>query len=220
MNSHLNADAKRPVTMPHTLHYTAGSGNSFKPALVLRQTGRSCTMHAIDVLKGESRRPDYLRINARGQVPYLMTQDGRGIGESNAIAWFLAEGSSLMPFDPVTCAQAIQWMIFEQTSLEPNISPARFFTYVVPALREQHKTEIPGWLQAGYRGLEVLDNHLSTKDFLTDHGYCVADICVYGYTHLAKQGGFELERFKGVTAWIQRVQDTPGYADIESLLPA
>ena len=206
--------------MPHTLYYTIGSGNSFKPALVLRQTGRSCNMQAIDVLKGESRSAHYLAINARGQVPYLVTEDGRGIGESNAIAWFLAQGSSLMPSDPVTCAQAIQWMIFEQTALEPNISPARFYTYIVPALREQHVADIPRWIAAGNRALQTLDDHLASRDYITDYGYCVADIAVYGYTHLAEEGGFDLESYPGVARWMKRVRETPGYASIESLLVA
>lgn len=206
--------------MPHALYYTIGSGNSFKPALVLRQTGRSCNMQAIDVLKGESRSAHYLAINARGQVPYLVTEDGRGIGESNAIAWFLAQGSSLMPSDPVTCAQAIQWMIFEQTALEPNISPARFYTYIVPALREQHVADIPRWIAAGNRALQTLDDHLASRDYITDYGYCVADIAVYGYTHLAEEGGFDLESYPGVARWMKRVRETPGYASIESLLVA
>jgi glutathione S-transferase len=206
--------------MPHALYYTIGSGNSFKPALVLRQTGRSCNMQAIDVLKGESRSAHYLAINARGQVPYLVTEDGRGIGESNAITWFLAQGSSLMPSDPVTCAQAIQWMIFEQTALEPNISPARFFTHIVPALREQHAADIPRWIAAGNRALQTLDDHLASRDYITDYGYCVADIAVYGYTHLAEEGGFDLESYPGVARWMKRVRETPGYASIESLLVA
>lgn len=204
--------------MPHTLYFTQGSGNSFKPALVLRQTGRTCKMHAVDVLRGESRRPEYLKINSKGQVPFLVTEDERGIGESNAIAWYLAHGTPLTPDDPVTCAQALQWMIFEQTSLEPNISPARFFTYVAPALREQHEEEIPRWLEGGHRALQLLDDHLCSRDFITDYGYCVADIAVYGYTHLAHQGGFDLDRFKGVTRWMHRVRSTPDYANIDSLL--
>ena len=208
------------MQMPHTLYFTAGSGNSFKPALVLRQTGQTCNMQAIDVLKGESRRAEYMQINFKGQVPYLMTEDGRGIGESNAIAWFLAHGTPLMPDDPVICAQALQWMIFEQTSLEPNISPARFFTYVVPELREQHEEDIPRWIEAGQRALQQLDDHLCSRKFMTDFGYCVADIAVYGYTHLAGQGGFDLNRYKGVTRWMQRVQETHAYANIESLLVA
>ncbi len=208
------------MKLKHTLYYTNGSGNSFKPALVLRQTRRSCAMGHVDVLAGQSRRPEFLAINPRGQVPYLVTGDGRGIGESNAIAWLLAENTSLMPADPVARAQALQWMIFEQTSLEPNISPARFFTHIVPAQREAHAADIVRWLGAGHAALQVLDDYLSKRDFVTDHGYSVADIAVYGYTHLAREGGFELERFPGVMTWMQRVRKTPAYAELGELLPA
>lgn len=206
--------------MPHTLHYTPGSGNSFKPALVLHQTGGRCTMNPINVLAGESRSDAFLAINPRGQVPYLVTAEGIGLGESNAIAWFLAEGTALMPATPLARAQAVQWMIFEQTALEPNISPARFFTHIVPAMRAQHEADIPRWLEAGHRGLAVLDAWLAKRHFVTDHGYSVADIAVYGYTHLAREGGFELDRYGAVLAWMDRVRATPGYADIASLLPA
>ncbi|RVU49252.1 glutathione S-transferase family protein [Rubrivivax rivuli] len=204
--------------MPATLYLTRGSGNSFKPALVLRQTGRSATLKFLDVLAGESRRPEFLAINPLGQVPYLVLEDGRGIGQSNAIAWWAAEGTPLMPADAVSRAQALQWMIFEQTALEPNISPARFFTHIVPAQREAHAADIPRWLEAGHRGLGVLEQHLTHRAFITDHGYSVADVAVYGYTHLAGEGGFDLERYPAVQAWMQRVRSTPGYTDIGELL--
>ena len=205
---------------PHTLYLTAGSGNSFKPALVLRQLGRPCALRFLDVLGGETRQPPFLKINPRGQVPFLVLNDGRGLAESNAIAWYLAEASRLMPGDAASRAQAVQWMIFEQTALEPNISPARFFTHIVPEQRAAHAHEIPRWLEAGHRGLALLDAHLRGRSFVTDHGYSVADIAVYGYTHLAEEGGFDLGRYPGITAWMKRVQDTPNYVPIASLLSA
>ena len=203
-----------------TLHFTLGSGNSFKPALVLRQTGRTCRMQFVDVLAGASREPAFLAVNPRGQVPFLVTADGVGLGESNAIAWYLAEGTPLMPATPLSRAQAVQWMIFEQTALEPNISPARFFTHIVPAQRDAHAAQIPRWLDAGHAGLALLDRHLAARDWVTDHGYSVADIAVYGYTHLAGEGGFDLGRFPAVQRWMDRVRATPGYADVGTLLVA
>jgi glutathione S-transferase len=206
--------------MPNTLYYTPGSGNSFKPALVLRQTGGHCLMRKIDVLAGESRQAPFLAINPRGQLPYLVTEDGRGIGESNAIAWLLAEGTPLMPADAVARAQALQWMIFEQTALEPNISPARFFTHILPSARAEHAEQIPRWLEQGYRGLQLLDQHLAQRDWITDHGYSVADVAVYGYTHLAHEGGFDLTRFAAVMRWMEQIRATPQYAEVGALLAA
>jgi glutathione S-transferase len=204
--------------MTATLYVTRGSGNSFKPVLLLRQTGRTCQLHHVDVLSGDTRRADFLAINPLGQVPYLVLEDGRGIGQSNAIAWWVAEGTPLMPADAVSRAQAVQWMIFEQTALEPNISPARFFTHVLPGQREAHAADIPRWLEAGHRALGLLDAHLSERDWITDHGYSVADVAVFGYTHLAGEGGFELPRFPAVLAWMDRVRHTANYADIDRLL--
>lgn len=206
--------------MNATLHYTLGSGNSFKPALVLRQTGQRCRMRSVDVLGGEARGAEFLAINPRGQVPYLVLDDGRGIGESNAIAWLMAEGSALMPADPVARAQAVQWMIFEQTALEPHISPARFFTHIVPAQREAHAADIVCWQDGAHRGLKLLDEHLAGREFITDHGYSVADIAVYGYVHLAPQGGIDRDRYGGVSRWMERVAQSKGYAPLDELLPA
>ncbi len=204
--------------MTDTLFLTPGSGNSFKPALVMRQTDRRCAVRYLDVLAGENRLPPHLALNPRGKLPYLVLADGRGIGESNAIAWWLAEGTPLMPATAVSRAQALQWMIFEQTSLEPNISPARFFTHIVPAQREAHAADIPRWLDQGHRALAVLDAHLAAREFVTDHGYSVADIAVFGYTHLAGDGGFDLSEYPGVTRWMQSVRQSPGYAEIDVLL--
>lgn len=205
-----------------TLYVTAASGNSFKPMLVLRQLGAdapACDIRPVDVVGGETRRPDFLALNPRGQVPYLITADGRGLAESNAIAWYLAERSPLMPADPYSRAQALQWMIFEQTALEPNISPARFYTHIVPNRRAQAEADLPGWLAQGHHGLGLLDGHLTRRDFITDHGYSVADVAVYGYTHLAPEGGFDLAPYPHVRRWIDRVQSSPRYADVGALLP-
>jgi len=210
----------RSAAMMDTLYYTVGSGNSFKPALVLLQTGRSCAMRGIDVLAGQTRAPEFLAINPRGQVPYLVTAGGVGLGESNAIAWYLAEGSPLMPADALSRAQALQWMIFEQTSLEPNISPARFFIHILPSQRHAHEAEIVRWQEAGHRALQILDAYLAPRQYITDHGYSVADIAVYGYTHLAGEGDFELERYPAVQRWMERVRASANYADVAALLPA
>jgi glutathione S-transferase len=212
--------SRQEFSMSATLYATFGSGNSFKPALLLQQTGKSCVTKYLNVLAGDSRTPEFLAINPRGQVPYLVLEDGRGIGESNAIAWWVAEGTPLMPADAVSRAQAVQWMIFEQTSLEPNISPARFFTHIVPEQRQAHAADIPRWLDAGHRALGVLDSYLSRRDFITDHGYSVADVAVFGYTHLAAEGGFDLAQFANVGRWMQRVQQSPGYEPIGQLLKA
>jgi len=201
-----------------TLYVTQGSGNSFKPMQIAAQLGVKCNVNYLNVLAGESRTPEFLSINALGQLPYMVLDGGVGLAESNAIAWYLAEGSDLMPATALTRAQSIRWMNYEQTMLEANISPVRFFTFIVPELQKDHEAMIPVWRERGNQGLAVLNNYLEKNDFVTDHGYSVADIAVYGYTHLADEGGFELAQFKHVSAWIARVQEQPGYIPIDQLL--
>jgi len=206
------------MTQIPTLYVTQGSGNSFKPMQVAAQLGLQYNAHYLNVLAGESRTPEFLSINPLGQLPYMVLDGGVGLGESNAIAWYLAEGSDSMPATAFTRAQGIRWMNYEQTMLEANISPVRFFTFIVPELQKDHEAMIPVWRERGNQGLAVLNDYLQKNDFVTDHGYSVADIAVYGYTHLADEGGFELSQFKHVSAWIARIQDQPGYLPIEQLL--
>ncbi|MFT6877583.1 MAG: glutathione S-transferase [Granulosicoccus sp.] len=206
------------MTQIPTLYVTQGSGNSFKPMQVAAQLGLPCNVNYLNVLAGESRKPEFLSINPLGQLPYMVLDGGVGVGESNAIAWYLAEGSDLMPATALSRAQSIRWMNYEQTMLEANISPVRFFTFIVPELQKDHEAMIPIWRERGNQGLAVLNNYLEKNKFVTDHGYSVADIAVYGYTHLADEGGFELSQFKHITAWIARVQEQPGYLPIDQLL--
>lgn len=197
---------------------TAGSGNSYKGALVAHQTGRMCTWTFVDVVGGETRREPFLKVNPLGKVPYLLLPDGTGFGESNAIAWFLAEGTDLMPSCAASRARAIQWMIFEQTHLEPFISPARFFTKIAPQQRAERESEFPQWMEKGSLGLRVLDAHLRAQDFVVDNSYSVADAAVFGYVHLAGEGGFSLQDYPCVSRWISRVEAQRGYVPIHELL--
>ena len=201
-----------------TLYLTQGSGNNFKPMLVCQQLGLQCNRKYIDVLVGENRQQSYLDINPQGVVPFMTLADGTGLGESNAIAWYLAEGSHLIPESAIARAQAIRWMNFEQTALEPNISPVRFFTFILPDLAEDNAEMIPVWRERGNAALRTLDKHLATNEFVTGCGYSVADIAVFGYTHLAGEGGFDLSAFSHISAWIERVENQPGYVSVYELL--
>ena len=201
-----------------TLFLTQGSGNSFKPALVARQLGITCETKYIDVLSGETRKPEYLAINPQAVVPYLMFADGTGIGESNAIAWYLAEGSKLIPDTKLARAQTVRWMNFEQTALECNISPVRFFTAIAPELGKEQQHMFEQWRERGNAGLGILEKHLVQNDFITDFGYSVADIAVFGYTHLANEGGFDLSAYAAVSKWIERVSNQTGFLPVNELL--
>jgi len=201
-----------------TLYLTQGSGNSFKPALVANHLGIKCNTKYVDVLAGETRKPEFTVINPQGVVPFLTLSDGTGIGESNALAWYLAEGSRLLPDTALERAQTIRWMNFEQTALEANISPVRFYTTIAPDLGKQYQDMFPVWRERGYAALDVLESHLKENDFITNYGYSVADIAVFGYTHLAGEGGFDLAEYPAVSKWIGRVGSQAEFRPINELL--
>ena len=201
----------------HTLYATIGSGNCFKPFLVMKQLEIPFQVVLVDVLKGETRRPDFLVVNPNGTVPYLRLDDGRGIGESNAMLWHLAETSRLMPSDAYGRAKALQWMFFEQSALEPFISPARFFISIVPSRRAERENDIAVWQERGRKGLKLLDDHLRDHEFLVGDRYSVADISVFGYTHVADDGGFDFAQYPAVGAWIGRVRKTDGFVALSQL---
>jgi len=199
------------------LYATVGSGNCFKAQLLMHQLDIPYQTQAIDVLSGETRAPDYLSINPLGTVPFLQLENGQSIGESNAMLWALGAGSPLMPSDPYDQAKAIEWMIFEQTKLEPHISPARFFTTIISERRDEMLEQIQDWLAQGTEGLNTLEAHLSESDFVLGNTYSIADIAVFGYTHVADEGGFELNAFPAVSQWIERVQQIPKFISMQDV---
>jgi glutathione S-transferase len=193
------------------------SGNSFKPALVVHQLGLPVEITVLDIVKGETRTAEYLALNPRGTTPFLAA-GSHGFTESNAISWYLAEASRLALSTAESRAVALQWMFFEQTALEPYISPARFYQTIAPQLAEEHATSFPSWHVKGMRGLKVLDTHLKSVQFIADNRYTVGDICVFGYVHLAEEGGFDLKPFDAVRRWISRIEDQDGYRPISDLI--
>ncbi len=199
------------------LYACLGSGNCFKPWLAMHQLGVSFDLTLIDVLKREQKTPGYLKINPLGVVPYLETAAGDGIGESNAMLWYLAEGSYLMPSDRAERAEALQWMFFEQSKLEPYISPARFFTTIVPDQREAQAENIANWQALAEPGLFRLDAHLADRRFMLASGYSVADIAVFGYVHVLEEAGLCIEAFPAIARWITDVSQTNGFRPLIEL---
>jgi len=199
------------------LYACLGSGNCFKPWLLLTQVGSPFELCLVDVLAGEQKAPSFLAINPLGVVPYLVSDQGQGLGESNAMLWYLAEGTDLMPADRMARAEALQWMFFEQSKLEPFISPARFFTTILPQERENRAEDIAGWQAAAVPGLRRLDRHLGTREFVLEVGYSVADIAVFGYVHLIEEAGLPLADYPQIDRWIHKVSQTEGFRPLSEL---
>jgi glutathione S-transferase len=199
----------------YTLYSMQRSGNSYKVRLALARLGIPYRLIEVDILKGESRTPEFLAKNPNGQVPLLEVAPNRYLAESNAILWYLAGGSRLAPEDRIDRAVAMQWMFFEQHSLEPNIGAAYFWLVLIKGGRDLQSHAIEVWMEHGYRALSVMEGHLRTHDYFAAGHFTIADIALYAYTHIAEQCDFDLTDYPAVRAWLKRVEAEPGYVAMD-----
>jgi glutathione S-transferase len=187
------------------------SGNCYKVRLLLAHLGIDYERREVDVAD-RSNRPELLGgLNPSLRVPTLVLDDGRALGESGAILWFFGEGSRFVPADAYERAQVLQWMFFEQYDHEPAIAVARFWLAYSGRPPEAFADRLPERTAAGYRALDALERHLDGRGWLVGSGMTLADIALYGYTHVAHEGGFELEPYPSIRAWLQRVAAEPGH---------
>ncbi len=194
----------------YTLYDFLSSGNGYKVRLALTQLALPFERVEIDILKGESRTPDFLALNPNGRIPVLTTPDGDVLAESNAILWYLADGTALLPGDALARARVLQWMFFEQYSHEPNIATSRFYL-MHTEIDDERRAALAAKKPLGYAALDVLEKRLAGANYLVGDGYTIADIALYAYTHVADEGGFDLARFPAVQRWLARVADQPGH---------
>jgi glutathione S-transferase len=199
----------------YTLYSMQRSGNSYKVRLALAQLDIPYRLVEIDILKGESHTPEFLAINPNGQVPLLEVGSGRHLAESNAILWYVAGNSPLVPQDRVERAEALQWMFFEQHSLEPNFGAAWFWLKLVKGGRELQQHALEDWTEEGYRALGVMEKHLRTHDFFAAGCYTIADIALYAYTHIAHHCDYDVSGFPAVRRWLDRVAEQPGHVPMD-----
>jgi len=197
------------------LHQMQMSGNCYKVRLAARQLGLPIALKEYGLHDGTTRTSAYLAKNPNGRVPMLELDDGRFLPESGAILWYLAEGTKLVPDDRWGRAEALQWMFFEQYSHEPYVAVARFWLAYAPKTELDKKRHLVGeWHEKGNAALGVMETHLAGRDWFAGGRYSIADIALYGYTHSATEGGFDLTRYPNVTAWLTRVASTPGYVPL------
>ena len=192
-----------------------GSGNGYKVRLLLAQLGLPYKLVERDILKGETRTPEFLAKNPNGRIPTLQLEDGTHLAESDAILWYLAEGTKFAPATRLERAQTLQWMFFEQYSHEPYIAVARFWKHFFTKLTPQQEIELPQRMEKGYAALGVMERHLASHPFFVGDRYGIADIALYGYTHVAGEGGFNLDNFPQVSAWLARVAAQPGHITMD-----
>jgi len=199
----------------YKLYSMQRSGNSYKVRLALALLNASYRAIEIDILRGESRTPEFLAKNPSGQVPLLEVAEGRYLAESNAILWYVARGTSLAPESPIERAEALQWMFFEQHALEPNIGAAYFWLALVRGGRDLQTHALEDWMERGYAALQVMENHLKIHDYFAAGQFTIADIALYGYTHVADQCDYDLAAFPAVRAWLRRVEKVPGFVTMD-----
>jgi glutathione S-transferase len=190
------------------LYNVAYSGNSYKVRLLLAQLGLPCEIIEVNILKGESRTPEFLKINPNGRTPVL-DDNGFVLTESNAILAYLARGTKFLPEDRQRWGLVFQWLFFEQYSHEPYIATSRFLLQHKPDTRER-TAALAVRRDSGWAALKVMEGHLSKNDFLVGD-YSIADIALFAYTHVSHEGGFPLDDFPKIRAWIERVKTRPGF---------
>ncbi len=189
------------------------SGNGYKVRLLLTQLGRPFARIELDILRGETRTDAFLAKNANGRIPTLEIEPGVYLPESNAICWYLAEGTPFLPEGRLARAQVLQWMFFEQYSHEPNIATVRFWV-THDLLTPERAAQLESKRQLGYAALGVMERHLAAHPYFVAGQYSIADIALYAYTHVAGEGGFDLNPYPAVRTWLDRVRAQPRHIPI------
>jgi glutathione S-transferase len=192
------------------------SGNCYKVRLLLAHLGLPYERREVDVVD-RSARPELLGgLNPALRVPTLVLDDGRPLAESNAIISYFGEGTSFVPADRYERAQMLQWMFFEQYDHEPAIAVVRFWL-AYSGEPERFADRLEERTAAGYRALGAMERHLEGgRSWLVGDGMTLADNSLYAYTHVADEGGFELDRFPAIGAWLERVASVPGHVPIDA----
>jgi glutathione S-transferase len=197
------------------LYNSSVSGNCYKVRLIAAHLGIPLELEELDVVDRSNRAEVLGDLNPARRVPTLVLDDGRPLAESNAIIWYLADGTQYAPTDPYERAQVLQWQFFEQYQVEPSLAVVRFLI-AFSGQADKHAQKIEEQTANGYIALDAMERHLAGRDFLVGGRYTLADISLYAYTHVAPEGGFDLDRYPAIRAWIDRVAAQPGHITIEA----
>ncbi len=197
------------------LYNSPVSGNCYKVRLLLAHLEVQYERRDVDVVDRSNRRELLGSLNPALRVPTLVLDDGRALGESGAILWYFGEGTRFVPKDPYERAQVLQWMFFEQYDHEPAIAVVRFWLRYSgrPEAFADRRDERTA---AGYRALDAMERHLDERSWFVGDSVTLADIALYAYTHVADEGGFELDRYPSIRAWLARVAAEPGHVPIDA----
>lgn len=197
------------------LYNSPVSGNCYKVRLVAAHLGIPLELQHMDVVDRSNRREVLGSLNPALRVPTLVLDDGRPLAESGAIVWHLAEGSRFVPADPYERAQVLQWMFFEQYELEPSLAVVRFLV-AFSGRPDDHRELVEQRARQGYKVLDTLEAHIADRQWFVGDAMTLADVALYAYTHVAPEGGFDLEPYPGIRRWLDRVAAEPGHVPIDA----
>jgi glutathione S-transferase len=191
------------------------SGNCYKVRLLLAHLGIPYERRDVSVVDRSNRDELLGGLNPAQRVPTIVLDDGRSLGESGAILWYFGEGTRFVPEDPYGRARVLQWMFFEQYDHEPAIAVVRFWQ-AYSGRPEAFADRLEERMQAGHRALAALERHLPGRSYLVGDSLTLADLALYAYTHVAPEGGFDLEPYPAIRAWLDRVAAEPGHVPIDA----
>ena len=189
------------------------SGNCYKVKLLLEQLGEPYEWEEIPSTRIQPRTKEFFAINPNGKVPVLRLADGRHLAESNAILFYLAEGTPYLPEDRFDRAQVLQWLFFEQNNHEPSVAVARFIKRYYQETDSRWQ-ELPTLHESGYRAVGVMEQDLAPQPYLAGDAFTIADISLFAYTHVAHEGGYDLTPYPAINSWLERVKGQPGFTPL------
>ncbi len=199
--------------MMYRLYDYLSSGNSYKVRLLLAQLGIAHERVDLDIDQGETRTPEYLAKNPNGRIPALELENGEILPESDAILFYLAEGTSFLPERRLDRARVLQWMFFEQNYHEPSVAVSRYILQHT-AENSPRRAELPRLKEKAHDVFQVMEPHLAGRDFFVARRYSIADIALYAYTHVAPEGNLDLGAYPAIRAWLERVRAQSGHIPI------
>ena len=211
----LHAADRSAIVGALVLYDSPRSGNAYKVRLLLAHLGLPYERRFVDVVDRSNPRDELALLNPTRRVPTLVLDDGRPLGESAAILWYLGDGTRFVPDEPYARAQVLQWLAFELSEHQPGFTVARFLI-TFSGRREQHAELIAERQKLARRALGVMERHLDGRTFFVGDSMSPADIALYAYTHIAHEAEIDLEPYAAVRAWLARVAAVPGHVPMDA----
>lgn len=198
-----------------TLYGHPMSGNSYKVKLLLSLLALDYEWVTVDLLKGEHKQPDFLKLNAFGQVPVLVDGDVVLADAQGSLAYLATQYDNInswLPTDPVAMANVIRWLSITTGEVRQGPESARLYhLFGAKTINIERATEKAGFI------LDQLNQHLSDRPWLVGDTATIADVAVFPYVALAPDGKIDLAPYANVLAWIERIKHLPGFVGMRGI---